>query len=313
MKALVTGATGFVGACLARRLLESGHEVHALVRRTANQWRIADIVPHIVLHDVDLRDAHGVEQALAASRPELIFHLATYGGFSFQKDVAAIHAVNFQGTVNLVQAAEKVGFDCFINSGSSSEYGLKSAPMKETDLLEPLGDYAVSKAAATLYCSSEALQKGLPLVNLRLFSPYGPWDDPQRLIPYVIASLLNFSPPALSSRASVRDYIYIDDVVRAYEAVSKAPITPGAIYNVGSGRQTTIGAVVDTIVSSIGNGIQPVWGAEPLRRAEPAVWVANTGKLQAHCNWQAATGLQDGLQRTIGWMGEHLDYYIQER
>lgn len=311
MKVLVTGATGFVGACLTRRLLGMGHEIHAFVRQTANQWRIADIAPQIVRHDVDLRDAHAVEQTLQSIRPDNIFHLATYGGFSFQQDVAAIYAANFQGTVNLVHACQKVGFDRFIHTGSSSEYGMKTEPMRETDLLEPLGDYAVSKAAATLFCRSEALLKGLPIVTLRIFSPYGPWDDPQRLIPYVISSLLNGSVPALSSPASVRDYIFIDDVIEAYLAVMDTPVTAGEIYNVGSGVQTGIGQVVDRIVSAVDNGITARWGTEPPRRPEPAVWVADSGKLKGHFNWQATTGLEDGLQQTISWMSGHLASYTK--
>ena len=227
MRILVTGATGFVGACLCRRLLGLGHELHLFVRQTANIWRIADIAHQMVLHDVDLRDAQAVQRSVAAIRPERIFHLATYGGFSFQKEVAAIHAVNFLGTVNLLQACEKVGFEQFIHTGSSSEYGIKAEPMKETDLLEPLGDYAVSKAAATLFCRSEALLKGLPIVTLRVFSPYGPWDDPQRLIPYVIAALLKGNAPLLANPAAVRDYLFIDDVIDAYLAVMAAPLRGG--------------------------------------------------------------------------------------
>lgn len=306
MKILVTGATGFVGACLTRRLLGMGHEMHAFVRQTANKWRIADIAPHIVLHDVDLRDAHAVEQALHSIRPGNIFHLATYGGFSFQEDVDAIYAANFTGTVNLVHACQKVGFDRFIHTGSSSEYGMKTGHMKEMDLLEPLGDYAVSKAAATLFCRSEALQKGLPIVTLRIFSPYGPWDDPKRLIPYVIASLLGGNVPALSNPASVRDFIFIDDVIDAYLAVMDAAITAGEIYNVGSGVQTGLGEVVNRIVRAIDNGIKPRWGAEPPRRLEPAEWVADVGKIKTHFNWEAATSLDEGLQQTISWMSEHL-------
>jgi nucleoside-diphosphate-sugar epimerase len=311
MRVLVTGATGFVGACLTRRLLGMGHEIHAFARQTANRWRIVDIVPHIVVHDVDLRNAHAVRQAVAAIRPEKVFHLATYGGFTFQRDIDAIYAANFTGTVNLVHSCEKVGFDCFIHTGSSSEYGIKTVPMKETDLLEPLGDYAVSKAAATQFCRSEALQKGLPIATLRVFSPYGPWDDPQRLIPYVLASLLNGTAPALSSPVSVRDYVFINDVVDSYLAVMDAPIVAGEIYNVGSGVQTGIGVVVDRIVSALDNGILPRWGTESPRRPEPAVWVADTAKMKTHFNWEATTCLEDGLQQTIGWMRENLASYIK--
>jgi nucleoside-diphosphate-sugar epimerase len=309
MKVLVTGSTGFVGACLTRRLLEAGYEIHAFVRQSSNGWRIADIETHIVQHEVDLRDTYAVEQAITSIRPDTIFHLATYGGFSFQKELDTIYAANFLGTVNLLQACEKVGFDCFIHTGSSSEYGIKTEAMKETDLLEPLGDYAVSKAAATLYCCSEALQKGLPIVALRIFSPYGPWDDPQRLIPYVIASLLNGTGPVLSNPTSVRDYIYIDDVIDAYLAVMDAVITPGEVYNVGSGRQANIGEVVDRIVRILSSGVLPRWGAESLRRPEPAVWVADAGKMKTGFGWVASTNLEDGLQQAIGWMRENMGLY----
>jgi nucleoside-diphosphate-sugar epimerase len=309
MRVLVTGATGFIGACLTRGLLEMGLEVHAFVRQTANRWRISDLAPHIILHDVDLRNAQAVEQTVASIRPNKIFHLATYGGFSSQKDADAIYAANFLGTVNLVRACEKVGFDCFINTGSSSEYGIKSEPMKESDLLEPLGNYAVSKAAATLFCRSEALLKNLPIATLRVFSPYGPWDDPQRLIPYVTASLLNGDVPALSNPASVRDYICIDDVIDAYLAVMDADIVAGEIYNVGSGRQTGIGEVVDRIVNTIDNGIVAVRGAEASKRPEPDVWVANIDKMKIQFNWEPATSLETGLQHTITWMRENVAHY----
>ena len=87
------------------------------------------------------------------------------------------------------------------------------------------------------------------------------------------------------------------------------PVTAGEIYNVGSGRQTGIGEIVDRVVSALDNGITPRWGAESPKRPEPAVWVADAGKMKAHFNWQAATGLEDGLQQTISWMRENLTLY----
>lgn len=181
--------------------------------------------------------------------------------------------------------------------------------MKESDLIEPLGDYAVSKAAATLFCRSEAIRKNLPIINLRIFSPYGPWDDPKRLIPYVISSLLNEKPPVLSNPASVRDYIYIDDLVDAYLNVLDAAIEPGAIYNIGSGRQASIGDVVTKIVEKIGFDVLPVWGAREMQRPEPAKWEADISALVTHCNWRPAVSLDDGLQKTIDWMNKNLSSY----
>lgn len=310
MRVLITGATGFVGACLTRRLLELGHEIHVFVRPESSMWRIASIATELILHDVDLRDTQDVSRAVMTIRPEYVFHLAVYGGFSFQQNIESIYASNLLGTINLVHACEKTDFKLFVNTGSSSEYGLKVPPMKECDILEPVGDYAVSKAAATLFCRSEASQKNLPIITLRVFSPYGPWDDPKRLIPYVISSLLNKKIPALSNPASVRDYIFIDDVIKAYLAVMSAPVIPGAIYNVGSGWQTSIGDVVTKITTFIGNGITPVWGARETLRPEPANWMADIHALKSHCNWQPATGLDDGLQNTIDWMKTNLSGYI---
>ncbi len=282
MKVLVTGATGFIGACLTRRFLKLGHDIHAFVRNESNKWRIADIEKDIALHIVDLRDAHAVEQSVSAIKPDKIIHLATYGGFTFQKDVLSIFGANLLGTVNLIHACEKTGFDCFINTGSSSEYGMKSLAMQESDLLEPLGDYGVSKAAATLFCRSEAIQKNLPIVNLRIFSPYGPWDAPQRLIPYVVSSALNGRNPELSNRDYVRDYIFIDDVIDAYSAVMNATIIPGEIYNIGSGKQSSIGEVVEKILCASGGNVVPSWGSERSKRHEPANWVADVRKMKTH-------------------------------
>ena len=309
MKILVTGATGFVGACLTRKFLELGHEIHAFVRPESNRWRLSDVVNDIFLHNIDLRNAQAVEQAVTNIKPECILHLATYGGFSFQQDVEPIYTANLLGTINLIAACEKSGFNIFINTGSSSEYGLKSAAMKESDHLEPLGNYGVSKAAATLFCRSEAIQKSMPLITLRVFSPYGPWDDPKRLIPYVMSSLLNQKTPELSNPASVRDYIFIDDVIDAYLAVLGTPIVPGAIYNVGSGSQCNIGDVVEKIITKIGGTASVAWGTREIARWEPATWVADISVLESHCNWRPTTSLEDGLQKTITWMKKNLASY----
>ncbi|MFZ4854809.1 MAG: NAD-dependent epimerase/dehydratase family protein [Desulfuromonadaceae bacterium] len=309
MRVLITGVTGFVGACLARKFLELGHEIHAFARPESNLWRIADIVDKIFLHNVDLRAAQVVEGVVGTIKPECIFHLATYGGFSLQQNSEDIFATNLLGTINLVAACEKIGFAYFVNTGSSSEYGAKSHAMKESDQLDPRGDYGVSKAAATLFCRSEALQKKLPIISLRIFSPYGPWDDPKRFIPYVISSLLNKTVPTLSTPDSVRDYIFIDDVIAAYVAVSSVTIVPGAIYNVGSGTQTSIGDVTSAIVDKIGGNLIPAWGMREIQRTEPATWVADISALTSYCNWRPSVSLKDGLQLTIDWITTNLSRY----
>ena len=309
MKVLVTGATGFVGSCLTRRLVEMQCDVHIFTRNMSNKWRIADLSGRVTGHEVDLRDADMVEKAVAQIGPTIIYHLATCGGFAYQKDTSVIIESNLMGTVNLLRACEKIGFDCFINTGSSSEYGMKSEPMSEGDILEPVGDYGVSKAATTLFCRSRALEKALPIITLRLFSPYGPRDDPQRLIPYVIKSLLRGESPKLSAPKSVRDFIYIDDVLEVFLKVIKAPSSEGKIFNVGTGVQISIGEVVSMITAIIGNGIEPRWGKVNSQRPEPGSWVADIRKAKTELGWFPSTSLWAGLNKTVEWFRENLELY----
>jgi nucleoside-diphosphate-sugar epimerase len=309
MSVLITGATGFVGSCLARRLVEEKYEVHVFTRHKSDRWRIADLSGRLRSHQVDLRDAGLVEKAVDRIRPAVICHLATHGGFAHQKDTTVILEANLTGTVNLLKACEKIKFHCFVNTGSSSEYGVKPGPMTESDLLEPVGDYGLSKAAATLFCRSRALERGLPVVTLRLFSPYGPWDDPLRLIPHVIKSLRRGEPPRLCTPAAVRDYIYIDDVLEAFLKVIKAPPAGGAVFNIGSGRQRTVGEVVSVIRQITGSKIEPVWGKEPPPGPQPNCWRADIGKAARELGWRPSTSLRAGLARTVAWLTKNLALY----
>lgn len=310
MRVLVTGATGFVGACLTRRLAEtmSPIEVHIFTRGKSDNWRIADLTGRVRRHEVDLRDAGQVEKAVRRIKPNVIYHLAAYGGFAHQRDTPAILESNIMGTVNLLRACEKISFDCFVNTGSSSEYGIKPCPMSESHLLEPLGDYGVAKAAATLFCRSRAVEKSLPVITLRLFSPYGPWDDPKRLIPHVVSSLLRGKPPQLSRPESVRDFIYIDDALEVYLKAAKAKLPPGTILNVGTGVQHSVAEVAGIIRELTGSGVMPVWGGEPAR-PEPGQWLADISKARSGLDWLPAHSLRYGLAKTVGWFKKNLDLY----
>lgn len=166
-----------------------------------------------------------------------------------------------------------------------------------------------AKAAATLFCRSEAVRKGLPIVTLRLFSPFGPWDDPKRLIPYVIKSLLAGEPPTLSSPHSVRDYIFIDDVIDCYVSFIGRPASSGVVFNIGSGRQYSIGEVVERLRKIIDNSITPRWGVIPDRRIEPSCWVADMAQTARKLDWVPTIPLEEGLARTVNWLRNNLKFY----
>lgn len=306
---LVTGATGFVGSNLLRSLRGSGADLHIIARTTSNLWRISDIIADVRRHTTDLSDADSMRKTVRGISPDIIFHLATYGGSPREDNLRQIMESNFFGTVNLVNACKEAGFDLFVNTGTSSEYGIKSHPMKETDCLKPVNNYGISKAACTHYCQAIALNGNLPIVTLRLFSPYGDYEDRSRLVPSVVLSCLQGEHPEITSRGFVRDFIYIDDVVDLYKRLTDVRITPGDIFNAGSGIQHSVGDVADTVIRITGKPLKAVAGLPQRWPNEPEVWQAEMSKTSTSLNWAPKYDLETGLRKTVDWFAAHQHLY----
>jgi len=227
---LITGATGFVGANLARFFVSKGLKVNIIIRKNSNIWRIKDIIHKTNTHYVDLRDKTKLKKIIQKIKPKSIFHLATYGAYSYQSDLKLIKSTILNGTINLLHECKKFKFNIFLNSGSSSEYGFKKNKMSENSLLKPNSLYAVFKSAVTLFCQYEAVTNKLPIITVRPFHVYGQFEEPSRLIPTVIKNLLNNKSSKLVSSNIARDMIFIDDVIDLYLLIASKPSTKGEIF-----------------------------------------------------------------------------------
>lgn len=307
---LITGGSGFVGANLVRRLVSDEYDVHLILRPEANTWRLDDVLEEVKVYRADLTNKDEINKIIGKVRPKTIFHLAAYGAYPFQKDAVRIKLVNLDGMKNLLSACEKVGFEVFVNTGSSSEYGFRQEPMKETDVPTPNSDYATYKAEATLFCQNEAKTKKLPIITLRPFSVYGPYEEKTRLVPTLIAKFLRNECPPLTAPEIARDYIYVEDVVDLYLLAASRPEFGGEIFNMGTGRQTTLKEIVEITKNLLNAKIEPKWNTMEKRIWDQNMWQADMEKTKKMLNWKPKYDLERGLEKTIEWFKNNLSLYL---
>ena len=188
----ITGAGGFVGANLTRFLIKKNYQVNVLVRNKSNLWRLKEINKNIKIYKADITNKEKLKKIINRIKPDYIIHLASYGNSPDEDNFKKIIDVNISGLINLLQASESINYKKIIICGSSSEYGFKNKPMTETDYLHPNSYYSAAKGSATLLAQSYALEKNKPIVILRLFSVYGPFEENNRFIPTIIKNALKF-------------------------------------------------------------------------------------------------------------------------
>ena len=301
----ITGATGFVGAALARRLAALGCEIHALVRPDASKWRLAGIENRIQFYTGDLTAAERLREIVASIDPSVIYHLAVHGAYPHETDADRVILTNVFGTWNLLKACADLNYKLFVNTGSSSEYGAKQFAMRETDLPEPSSYYAVAKCAQTLVCAHTARAEQRPICTLRLFSAYGPYEAPTRLIPTLVTRCLRGEELDLVTPGTARDFIYVDDVVDAYLQVGQLNLQRGETFNIGTGTQSTMRDVVRAVTEAAGVRVKLNWGRLPPRPWDTETWVADPSKARQSLRWHAATSLTEGIRKTVEWCKEN--------
>jgi nucleoside-diphosphate-sugar epimerase len=302
---LVTGAAGFIGANLCRRLLLEDRETHVLVRAATATWRLEAIADRLHWHRADITDANAIERVIDEARPTVVYHLATHGAYHYQNNAEEILRTNVMGLWNLVRACSRTGCELLVNTGSSSEYGTKRFAMRETDVLDPNSFYAVAKAAQSLLCQHVGRTGATAIVTLRPFSVYGPYEEPTRLIPRLMMAALDGTPIDMVSPDTVRDFVFIDDVVDVYLAIDKLKAVSGEIINVGTGVQTSL----QQLVGALGVPVQARWNALAPRSWDSSVWVADISKLRRLLGLTPRLTVEQGLARSLPWFREHRQWY----
>ncbi len=191
-----------------------------------------------------------------------------------------------------------------IFTGSANVYG-DGAGIREDHPLVPGNILGATKACATILMQTYARLYRMPAVELRLYTPYGPWERPGRLVPHTILSALRGEDIRMTSGDQERDYLHIDDVVEAMLLAMRRSLPPGAVYNVCSGVGTPIRDIVKRILRLMGYPVKVELGAFPTRPDEIWKFSGDSTAAREILGWRPSTALDDGLRRTIDWFTRH--------
>ncbi|MBI4575131.1 MAG: NAD-dependent epimerase/dehydratase family protein [Planctomycetes bacterium] len=303
-RALVTGGTGMIGANLVRRLLDEGSEVSVLCRRGSDPVRLRGVAGPLRLHEADVRDAGAVAAVVRAVEPEVVLHLASTPFNPSTIPERAHLDVIVTGTLNLLEALAGQSGVRVVCAGSAAEYGAGSG-LREDATLHPGTVLGAAKAAASLLARAYSRLHGLEVVVLRLFTPYGPWEAPSRLISDAILSALDGRDVRIGHGGQERDFVYIDDVVTAFTLAATRPLPAGSLFNICSGRGTPIREVVGRVLAQMGDPVRCLPGTLPTRPDE--IWEMSGDNRAARdsLGWGPVTSLDEGLARTIAWVREN--------
>jgi len=288
VRALVTGAGGFVGAHLVRHLEEQGDEVVRLERREDG---------------VDITDAEAITDAVVAAKPEAVYHLAGAAdvGGSWAEPRATFLA-NALGTLNVLEAARAAGAERVLAVSSADVYGRVSEdelPIREDQPLRPVSPYAASKVAADALAQQAWLGHGLPVIRVRAFNHLGPGQSDRFVAPSLAARIARNERDGgdevpIGNLTPRRDVTDVRDVVRAYRLLVEAG-EPGAVYNICSGHAVSVEHIAKTLLGMATRPMRLVTDPSLQRPVDIPVLVGDNRALRRTTGWEPTIPLEQTL------------------
>ena len=303
MKILLTGAAGFIGSHVARKLVAEGCDVYALIRPGSNTWRISDIVRSLSIVPCDLLSTQQLDQCLERIRPDLCIHLAWY--VEHGRYQSSLENIRFL-SASLELATRLTSFGCsrFVGAGTCFEYDTDLGYLSESSPTVPRTLYAASKLGLYLALDQLGKETGLDVVWLRLFYVYGPREDERRLVPSVICSLLRNREAKVTKGHQMLDFLHVEDVAAGIWAVARSNLS-GPV-NIGSGRPVAVRDIITKIGVILDRLELIALGALPDGDSGPVFVCANNRRLAENTAWTPHYDLEKGLRQTIKWWRAHL-------
>ncbi len=308
MRVFVTGASGFLGSYVVRQLIENRHSIAILVRPNSNPWRIADIVSSLTVVAGDLDHPDCVFEQLSVFAPEAVLHLG-WAGVENRFHNVSEQDLNTDQILHLLEMCVRLGVGTWIGLGSQAEYGPSDRVIDEGHETNPLTNYGRNKLAsgqlADRFCNSH----GIRFVWLRLFTAYGPMDNPSWFIPSIALTLLSGKEPEMTAGTQVMDFLYVADAADAIVRIMEDDQACG-IFNLASGSESTVLDVAEKIRELINRELRLSVGAIAIKPDQVNGLRADTTRLRDIFGWHPVTPLSDGLEKTVHWYRNNLHRYL---
>lgn len=308
-RVLITGATGFIGSHLTRRLVEYGAQVHALTSTVSSVYpvRLVDLRDRITLHGGNLNDSGAMASLVEHADPKIVFHLGAYThvGKSWDRVDECIQT-NIHGSVNLLQALARSDYERFVYTSTSEVYGDIAVPFREDAAVNPNSPYSVSKYAGERFCRMLHQGRSWPIVSVRPFNGYGPAQSPDRIIPEIIVKALRKERLAMTQGRQTREFNYVEDLVDGFLRAATVPGIEGEVFNIGGGEEVSMRDLAQTILGLMGNPIEAEFGALPDRPTEIWSMRSDVTKARDQLGLPPFRPLRQGLEQTISWYRQEL-------
>jgi nucleoside-diphosphate-sugar epimerase len=303
MNILVTGANSMIGINAIHYFLSRGDSVTALIRKTSDIWRLGEVVKQIRIISESLSNSNFWDKYFASEPIDWIIHLATVGSFTSQKNDLEIYDCNLRDSLQFIQSATlSKSLLGLISTGSSAEYGFHAQMMSEVDFAKPMSSYGISKLAFGNLLMSNRNHYNFKVYHFRLYNIYGPFDHPTRLIPRLISHAVNRSLPKLSNPNHVRDYVYVDDLIRLFGLIcNNTSDYQSGIYNVASGVGSSLREVVEIVCGYFNLEIDIFWDDSLSRNFDSAFLVGNPNACFKNFDWGSSTSVQKGVKNFAEW------------
>ena len=305
VRALVLGASGFIGAWTVRALLARGAAVTAVARNSNRAATVAGSFGRDVRVIVaDLADPEAPERLIDATGPSVVFNLAGYGVDRSERNPELMALLNARLVETLcarLAAEPDRGWEGsrLVHAGSALEYGRLEGALDETVAADPTTDYGRTKLEGTRAIESCCAATGLRGVVARLFTVYGPGEHSDRLLPSLMQTARTGRRLALTSGRQQRSFTYVEDVAEGLLRLGISAVSPGSVVNLATGRVSSVREFAETAAAVL--GIDPLlldFGALPDREDEMWHGEVDVTRLWTLTSWYPPTAIADGIRRT---------------